>query len=143
MERTADRRMTSAKEELRIMKYPEHALVRRFVGAMKTFLCLVVVATAVQGSAAEEITQERAWQLAATYYALYFRIEGGVGQPELHGGYWDAPIHEGAVGSFAGYVHVSRITGDVSGSGHPVVSARSLEAYSKSLRKHSPHARKQ
>jgi hypothetical protein len=136
------------KEEVRFMT-DETTPTRYFAGcrssvlvtAMKTILCLAIAATAIQASAAEEITQERAWQLAATYYALYFRIEGVVGQPELHGAYWDAPIHEGAVGSFAGYIHVSRVSGDVSGSGHPVASARSLEAYSKSLHKHSRHAR--
>jgi hypothetical protein len=91
--------------------------------------------------AAGEITQDRAHQLAATYFARYFSEGcGGVDVPILRGTTWEAPIRLGVAGTLSGYTHVDRRTGTVSYGSYPTVSAQSLEAWSTALRNraHTP-----
>jgi len=90
--------------------------------AIVHFLLPVVTA------ASSEISAERAWHLAATYYHRYVSGCGGVGEVVARGNYWDAPVHFGYAGTFRGYIRVDRRTGTVSYSGHPTVSAQSLDS---------------
>ena len=129
----------------------EHFLETKFrrivVGAkqqpMKTTLLAIcaVLASEVVFAARNEIAQDRAHQLAASYFARYFEEGcGGVAVPTLRGSYWEAPIRLGFAGTLSGYIHVDRRSGTVSSDGHPTVSAQSLEAWSASLHKraHKP-----
>jgi hypothetical protein len=77
-----------------------------------------------------QITADRAWHLAAMYYAHYISGCGGVGEVAAHGSYWQAPVHFGVAGTPQGSIRVDRYTGTVSyGWRHPTVSAKSLDQW--------------
>jgi hypothetical protein len=91
--------------------------------------CSIAIAQAEASarSAASEVGADRAWKLASMYYHRHVSGCGGVGDVVARGKYWDAPVHFGFAGEFQGYIRVNRRTGTVSYSGHPTVSAQSLD----------------
>jgi hypothetical protein len=85
-----------------------------------------------------DITQDRAHQLAAYYFARYFNEGcGGAALPELHGEYWESTVRIGYAGTASGTIRVHRHTGTVSYNRpfgfKPTVSAETLDRWSKSL----------
>jgi hypothetical protein len=97
----------------------------------------VLLACRCAVAAGGDITQDRAHQLAAYYYAHYWHYtSGGAGLPTLQGDYWQSAVHIGRGGTTRGFILVHRLTGKVSYS-HPFslkprVSAESLDRWSKS-----------
>ena len=95
----------------------------------------VLLASAFAGG---QITQSRAHQIAAYYFARYFPREGcgGAQLPTLHGDYWDSVVGIGEAGTPRGTIRIHRYTGAVSYSGpfllKPSTSAESLERWAKS-----------
>jgi hypothetical protein len=108
---------------------------------MSRFIVFVLCSAAIvqlgaaAPAASNEISADRAWKLAQTYYMRYFGDCGGVGEIVARGGSWDAPVHFGYAGTFEGYIHVDRHTGAVSYPGRPTWSAASLDQWFASLTK--------
>ena len=93
-------------------------------------------------AASGDITQDRAHQLAAYYFARYFNEGcGGAAVPELHGDYWESTVRIGVAGTPSGTIRVHRHTGTVSYNRpygfKPTVSAEALDRWSQSLRQRS------
>jgi hypothetical protein len=94
---------------------------------------LLVSQFAVAASA--EISQGRAHQLAAYYFARYFPREscGGAALPTLRGEYWESTVAIGVAGTSRGMIRVHRRTGRVSYHGpfllKPAVSGESLDRW--------------
>src|SRR5689334_5502303 len=63
-----------------------------------------------------EITQGRAHQLAAYYFARYFPREGcgGAGLPTLHGDFWESTVGIGYAAKPSGTILIHQHTGRVS-----------------------------
>jgi|SRR5207248_6993403 len=95
-------------------------------------LFAVLLSSAFAGG---EITQSRAHQIAAYYFARYFPREGcgGARFPTLRGDYWESIVGIGVAGTPRGTIHIHRYTGRVSYSGpfllKPSTSAESLERW--------------
>ena len=100
------------------------------------FATLVISQFAFAADAA--ISQYRAHQLATFYFARYFNTGcGGASEPKLRGEYWESTVRIGRAGTPSGTIRVHRHTGRVSYdrpfSLKPMVSAESLDRWSKSL----------
>jgi hypothetical protein len=90
-------------------------------------LLLVSCGTPQLAGGSVEINADRAWHLAAMYYTHYVSGCGGVGEVVARDSFWEAPVHFGYAGTLQGSIRVDRHTGTVSYSGHPTVSAGSLD----------------
>ena len=104
-----------------------------FMSACVIALVHTIICSPVVG--ADEISSDRAWHLAQTYYMRYLGGCGGVGAILSHRDHWLAPVHFGYAGTFRGYIRVDRQTGLVSYSSHPTVSAQSLDSWFASVTK--------
>jgi hypothetical protein len=108
--------------------------------AVKVTLLLVcaLFASAFEALAGADITQDRAHQIAAYYFARYFPREGcgGAALPTLRGEYWESSVRIGEAGKPSGTIRIHRLTGRVSYVGpyllKPSTSADSLERWAKS-----------
>lgn len=99
--------------------------------------CLLLLSQIVAVAGAP-ISRERAHQLAAFYFARYFRTGcGGTAEPTLHGDYWESTVRIGFAGKPSGTIRVHRHTGRVSYDRafafKPAVAAESLDMWATSL----------
>jgi hypothetical protein len=114
---------------------------------MKSSLLVVVVAivfccatNADSPVSRDEISSDRAYELAALYRGRYISLCGAAGDPIRHSKYWEVPIVIGVGAQPAGSIRVDRQTGLVSYPGHPAVTPKQLDAWFNSLgkRTHKP-----
>jgi hypothetical protein len=85
-------------------------------------MAALAAVTTLRASDSKEITADRAWQLAQTYYMRYFGLWRRC-EVALHitlGG----PVHYGYSGEPRGSIRVDRHTGSVSYRGYPTLSAK-------------------
>jgi hypothetical protein len=103
-----------------------------------TFIAVVALSGVVRADAPsqrEEISSDRAFELAAYYRLRYIGLCGAAGDPISHAKYWEVPIVVGVGAEPAGSIRVDRHTGIVSYPGHPTPTPKELEAWSKSFGK--------
>jgi len=109
---------------------------------MKSPLFLVAVAIAfccaakaTSPASRDEISSDRAYELAALYRCRYISMCGAAGDPIRRSKYWEIPIVTGVGAEPAGRIRVDRRTGLVSYPGHPTATPKQLDAWFNSLGK--------